>query len=895
MTDQPAYFRYWGKAKKPGQEATGAEYHLLPYHSLDVAAVASMWWDSSPVIRQRFTNISHGNEQQTLAWLQFFIALHDLGKFDVRFQQKVPELLKSLWADAGLDLPSAVLSRNYWHGEYAHFWVYHDLAGRMKWKPSDNPWDEVEGESIWEAWQPWIQAVAGHHGKEPKDFSGQNIPFTDPVILKHDKQARLEFIDAMEALFLVPASLSLDDEPPACDVLFLAGFCSVCDWLGSTTHNRDGEVRFGYQVSHESPREYFNRRLTIARTILKESGLLAKVVAMGGMGGVFPHLSTPRQVQALVDVLPVQQGLTLIEAPTGSGKTEAALAYASYLLAAGVAESIVFALPTQATANAMLDRLLKVAEKLFDQTDVVLAHGKAGFNPQFIDLKKNASRQTPQDADHELEASVHCARWLGQSRKRAFLGQIGVCTVDQVLVSVLPVKHRFVRSFGLGKSVLIIDEVHAYDSYMYGLLNKVLQQQKGMLGSVILLSATLPLQQRQALAAAWGGDVDRFSTQDKYPVITCVGAGEQTCFPLPAEEQQRLAQLPQREVEISWSETPGLLPSDTLLQRMIAAAEAGANVVLICNLVADAQTLARQLSELTALPVDLFHSRFRFKDRQLKEQTVLEAYGTSEQRKRGGLLVATQVVEQSLDLDFDWMITQLCPIDLLFQRLGRLHRHEREWRPAGLEQPQCTVLLPENQQYELHKLIYGNKDAPNSRILWRTEQVVRRNALMRFPAVYRPMIEEVYQEEAWSDEPEEIVREYERFWKEDYASHLKANLITNVHAVWGDDDSNVNLMTRDGEMSLNIVPVTESPQGQCFLGRSSPLSALEEWQRAEQIMLNTVPAPASWKKKGLPVEQEGIIWLVMSETSPGRWECATSQACFSYTVDAGLMVEQLNG
>lgn len=674
-------------------------------------------------------------------------------------------------------------------------------------------------------------------------------------------------------------------------MLFLAGFCSVCDWLGSTTHNRDGEIRFGYQSTDEKPADYFNKRVPIARTLLEESGLLAKVVTVGGMAEVFSQFKTPQQVQTLVDVLPIQQGLTLIEAPTGSGKTEAALAYASYLLAEGMAESIVFALPTQATANAMLDRLLEVADRLFEQTDVVLAHGKAGFNPRFIDLKREASRHTPQDEQNELEASVHCARWLSQSRKRAFLGQMGVCTVDQVLVSVLPVKHRFVRSFGLGKSVLIIDEIHAYDSYMYGLLNKVLKQQRAMQGSVILLSATLPLQQREALVAAWSGQADVFSPQDEYPMITCVGVVKPECFTLPDSEKQRLAQLPVREVQVSWDEAADMLPDDILQQRIVAAAETGANVVVICNLVADAQALKISLSGKTSLPVDLFHSRFRFKDRQTKEQTVLNAYGKGEKRKQGGVLIATQVVEQSLDLDFDWMITQLCPIDLLFQRLGRLHRHERV-RLEGFEQPQCTVLLPQNQQYELHKLIYGNKNAPNSRVLWRTESKVRDNPIMVFPLVYRPMIEAVYQEEAWEDEPGAIVSEYERFWKEDYASYLKANLITDVHAVWDDDDSNVSLLTRDGEMSLNIIPVVETSAGQCFLGNTRLISALEEWQRAEEVMLNTIPAPASWKKQGLPSEKEGVIWLVMLAASEGRWECVTDKARFSYTADTGLTMEQ---
>jgi CRISPR-associated endonuclease/helicase Cas3 len=138
--------------------------------------------------------------------------------------------------------------------------------------------------------------------------------------------------------------------------------------------------------------------------------------------------------------------------------------------------------------------LEKAAERLFAEgPNVVLAHGKDRFNPNFQALQKAAQRPSPQTAELEREASVQCIRWLGASRKRAFLGQIGVCTIDQVLLSVLPVRHQFVRAFGLRKSVLIVDEVHAYDAYMYGLLGRVLNGQQRAGGSALLLSATLPL------------------------------------------------------------------------------------------------------------------------------------------------------------------------------------------------------------------------------------------------------------------------------------------------------------------------------------------------------------------------------------------------------------------
>jgi CRISPR-associated endonuclease/helicase Cas3 len=888
-----ALYRYWGKAQKPDSQEDGDTCHLLVYHSLDVAAVGRQWLNSSPVLVRRFVTMTGCKEKQALAWVLFFIAIHDLGKFDIRFQLKALTATQGLWKTLDLQLPDPIISREYWHGEYAVYWVYQDLGDRFSWKMGD-PWDEPDGEDRWKTWLPWIRAVAGHHGMEPPDTYEPTgyPPQAAPEVIVQDRKARLAFVQAMETLFLEPAGLSLNNLPPPCDLEFLAGFCSVCDWLGSTTENHFEEIRFGFVSEVKNLDTYFKIRLEVASRILAESGLLGHAVTCGGMAAVFPQFSQPHQVQILVDDLPLGNGLTLIEAPTGSGKTEAALAYAARILAEGLAESIIFALPTQATADAMLSRLLEVAERLFNDTNVLLAHGKSRFNPRFIDLKTTAERRRLRNY-REQEASVQCALWLSQSRKRVFLGQIGVCTVDQVLVSALPLRHRFVRSFGLGKSVLIIDEIHAYDAYMYGLLDKVLRHQKAMGGSAFLLSATLPLSLRQKLLESWEADGSVLDADDDYPLITQVMAEETSLHALPEKERQRLARQKPRKVRIEWQEIADMLPNNSLEQAINDAAREGANVVVICNLVADAQEMAQRLARCSNKEVLLFHSRYRFKDRQRIQEQVMSCWGKKEPRLHGGILVATQVIEQSLDLDFDWMISQLCPIDLLFQRLGRLHRHFRK-RPVGFEHPSCTVLLPKGNQYELHKLIYGNGKAPNSRVLWRTEQMVRRYQDMHFPDVYRPLIERVYEEEPWPEEQKEIVEEYEQYWQAQYASRLNAQYISNIENSWNDDDSNVSLLTRDGEMSLNILPVVETALGRCFLDEDTPIGQLEEWQQAEQIMRNTLPAPKSWQRMGLPEPSasDGLIWLKMEPDGYGGWQYQSPEAGFEYTLKHGMRMEK---
>ncbi|MFH1851673.1 MAG: CRISPR-associated helicase/endonuclease Cas3 [Candidatus Neomarinimicrobiota bacterium] len=868
MKDRPAYYRYWGKAEK---DSNG--YHLLPYHCLDVAAVGQVWWQQSQIIRNRFTAISSKCEKEVFAWTMFFIVLHDLGKFDVRFQLKLKDIAYQLWNE--FRNADASQSFKYWHGDYTGYWIFHDLNTLYNWN------SEFNYDDRWEAWQVWVFAIAGHHGIIPTYLDG-NISPADKSVIEHDAKARLEFIGEMEALFLKPANLSLYDIPPVCDSDFLAGFCSVCDWLGSTQFNVDNEERFRYQTQHMALNEYFLKRIPIAEKVFRESGLLRETTGKSGMQGLYPKF-TPHLVQTLVDELPVTASLTIIEAPTGSGKTEAALAYASRLLQAGVVDNIVFALPTQATANAMFDRLMEVADNIYSTSNLLLAHGKARFNERFMDLKKAAKVKSPQDREHELEATIQCSQWLAQSRKRIFLGQIGVCTIDQVLISVLPVRHKFVRSFGLGKSVLIVDEVHAYDSYMYGLLECIITKQRQFNSAAILLSATLPSAQRNNLINAWGVD-DESGTDASYPLITSVAGGKQKFFTLSKNERIILDSTG-RNIVIEIDEQLAMrFQVETLLQ-VIQAASTGANVVIICNLVADAQATVGRLIELGSETLDIFHSRFRFKDRQSKENKVIREYGKGDLRKQGGILVATPVVEQSLDLDFDWMLTQLCPIDLLFQRLGRLHRHERK-RPAGFERPRCAVVIPPDNNYELHKLIYGSKNAPNSRILWRTEQLLRQNKELRFPDVYRPMIENVYNQSPWQNEPTNIREEYERFEMEQEAIRATAWQLMNSNPNFEDSDSKAALLTRDGEMNLNVVPVTGDGRSRAFLDGKF-LAGIEEYQLAEEISLNSIPIPATWKHL-LPVEQDGIIWLTMVPVGDGIWQAEYPKTTFSYTISNGL-------
>lgn len=863
----PLYFRYWGKASK--EDGPTAAFHLLPYHCLDVAAVGSAWWTRSGVIRCMFSRLLP--ESYSQAWLMFFLALHDFGKFDLRFQAKAADVLVNLQPDT--TLPPTNVIQQYSHGPAGFAWFVEEKERLLKRNLSS---------ASAEAWFSWLAPVAGHHGSIPP--YGDDRINARRILPLTDYTARADWFRFLEALFLHPAGLSLADDPPQLTEgmkAFFAGFCSVCDWLGSNS----APGLFEYCSAHQPLDLYFQNRLTTAERVLDFAGVYNIPLRVGGFAALYAPRYQPRQLQTQVDNILLGPGLTLFEAPTGSGKTEAALAYASRLLAANIAESIIFALPTQATANAMLDRLEKIATKLYPHgSNIILAHGKARYNPNFDELRARANASNVQGKEN---ATVHCAEWLAASRKRVFLGQIGVCTVDQVLLSVLPVKHSFVRSFGLGKSVLVVDEVHAYDSYMLGLLCEVLARQRQAGGSAILLSATLPSAQRDLLIEAWeGSSCSRDMAQgarsiDDYPLITCISkSGGLATFRIASEHRP-----PPRRVGIELRALSNLLPDDVLMNELIDAARRGAKVAVICNVVADAQALAKQLRErVSDNPVDIFHSRYRFIDRQNKEQEVLKHYG--EKRPAGGrILVATQVVEQSLNLDFDWLVTQLCPMDLLFQRIGRLHRYHR-LRPKGFKELRCTVLVPTGESYG-----YAQETVYCKAILWRTERLLQGQATFEFPNAYRPLIEKVYQEESWEDEPEPISKALDDHLGQAIAMRSEARRLSNTIINPFDDDADkIRAFTRSGEQGPNVLLLTADERAPLFQPNVI-LDQLPEWDQQEIFDMESVPVPNSWRGS-LPPAENHRVRLAMHETALGRFEVELRNALYIYDRDLGLRKEK---
>ncbi|WP_167386589.1 CRISPR-associated helicase/endonuclease Cas3 [Xenorhabdus kozodoii] len=886
-------YLYWGKARKL-KASEGDKYHLLPFHSLDVVSVAAYWWDHSPALRRLFCLHQNRSEREVRAWVLFFIALHDLGKLDIRFQYKSAQAWLSLNPeDKQSQRPSINEYQTYDHGATGLYWFINDYqpespeddGGFGFTEPTAHPFED---------WLPWVEAVCGHHGtiRRKKDVShsaGHSLPFLLRHYAARDKSARLAWLDIAAELFLAPVGLSLQDTPPDCPVL-MAGFCSIADWLGSWST----EDTFNYRAAAASDvaelRDYFEQRYQEdAMRVVTRSGLIGQAKQDASMQALLDPGYQPRQIQTLVDKLPVASGLTLIEAPTGSGKTEAALAYAWRLLEHNLADSIIFALPTQATANAMLQRMDKLAEKLFTAPNLILAHGNARFNSTFQAIKQRGTNLQEEDAWSQ------CCEWLSQGRKRVFLGQIGVCTIDQVLVSVLPIRHRFIRGFGIGRSVLIIDEIHAYDQYMYGLLDAVLHNQSLAGSPAILLSATLPQKQKQQLLTGYSPDANHQQTvaaEDMpYPLVSWVGNGEKTFFDLQDQPEQYPATF---SLHLEPYYTKEAVPDDSLLERMVDAASNGAQVCLICNLVDVAQQVWRQLKVLAAgrAEVMLFHARFSLADRQAKESAVLSCFGKEGQRCTGRILVATQVVEQSLDVDFDWMITQHCPVDLLFQRLGRLHRHWRAIRPQGFAHPRAVVLFPTTEGYGRIGKIYSH-----TRVMWRTQQKIEalQGKPLYFPDAYRKWIEPIYREDISEPEPHWVTEGMKSFESHRFTQNMKAKQMLDWAERIGlrDNESNEIAVTRDGAMSVPVVPFVATEAGRRLLdGRI--YEQLGEFQQQEALNHNQVNIPVWWTRNlGLVRDKRNRVWLEgNSDIIDWDWESQDGKLRYSHEVGMVLAIPQ---
>ena len=371
-----------------------------------------------------------------------------------------------------------------------------------------------------------------------------------------------------------------------------------------------------------------------------------------------------------------------------------------------------------------------------------LAYGRAELHPQ-----APARVADPSDLDPLYDgdgARVRTVEWF-TGRKRALLAPYGLGTIDQALLGVLYAKHFFLRLYGLAGKTVVVDEVHAYDVYMNALLERLLPWLRALGSHVVLLSATLPSESRRALLNAWDPDAPLPADPDPaatgYPAVWASAGGVVSRLAGPADglTADRSQRCTLRRGD----------PDPVAVARTAAeAVRSGAAVAVVCNTVARAQAVSQAvagvLSDLAPEDRVLFHARFVRRERQRAEDHVLRRFGKG--RPAGpAVLVGTQVIEQSLDLDIDLMLSDLAPVDLLLQRAGRLHRHDRP-RPKAHAEPLLIWLCPSWSPLALPDVteVSGHGRVYDQTALWRTARLLAGRDRWHLPGDYRPLIETVY-------------------------------------------------------------------------------------------------------------------------------------------------------
>lgn len=825
MVDEVLWL-YWGKA-----DPKVGGHHAMVLHSLDVAACAFALLRADPVLCRKLARRLEIDEAKLPITIALFAALHDLGKLDARFQIKAPQVAEQLQPG----LLSGVDRGSYAHGGEGYRMFLEDAPERAN--------------TLGPGGCELLAAVCGHHGTIP---GGEPPHGRRPgKLTRQDQRARSAFFDAMVEVFVpMGAERSLDHADRA-SVQLVAGLCAIADWVGS---NVDW---FPYVPDAVELPVYWGERWERAEKAVALAGLVALPSGVVTLPDLFPGFS-PRGVQRLSEAIQMSEpALVIVEAEMGQGKTEAALALAARAVSAGHASGIYVALPTMATSNAMLARVEEVAPRLFPgPVQLALAHGRARRNVIFSQLVSRGVRASDGDA---AEASAVCARWL-LSKKRVLLAQLGVGTVDQAMHSVLRVHHQFVRVAALARSVVIIDEVHAYDSYMEVILEHAVRWLGALDVPVVLLSATLPAERRARLTAAWRNvpyDGNELPSADAamsapYPQVTEVTRTRLEVSALPEPPPVS------RTVELI--HTRGRTEED-IARQLTLAASAGAYVAWIRNTVREAQRAFAAVEAATSEPQverSLFHARFRACDRRRVEEGVLAQFGRGRPSATGAgrVLVATQVVEQSLDLDFDALVTDLAPIDLMLQRAGRLHRHARP-RPMGHEVPRLTVLAPLASEVEAGKFgpsayVY---DAPT---LWLADRALEGRSAWALPTDIRRLVEDTYhpaqRAHRLSAAPERVQALETRRFEEVAVREGKAALILiggpahdGLGAWVADDDERVQALTRDGR-SVTLLPLewdgvtARSLDGDAFEIDADAASA---WQTVDRMLDETLSVPSA--------------------------------------------------
>jgi CRISPR-associated endonuclease/helicase Cas3 len=693
MIGAPSAAEFWGKLERDNEGRVTA-WHPLLAHCADVAACCQALLVHT-LLGNRLAALA-GLPRLTeiqIARLCVIAVLHDLGKANHGFQNK--------WMPA--------------KPQHGHVSEVVALFGRC---PSvEAALSEALTSTRMRAFfaepenaEDFLRAAISHHGRPARAEKAASTVLwrkeraRDPMaeVARLRAASEVWFPDA----WAPGASADLLPATPEFQHGF-AGLVMLADWLGSS------QLWFPYSETTEDRMPFAGEA---AARALMDIGLLATPArealqrAPLTFSQVLRKGQTARPAQRAMAESPCElaPSLTVLESETGSGKTEAALYRFLQLHRAGLVDGLYFALPTRTAADQIHRRVVRVVDQAFPDPStrppVVLAV------PGYLRVDEALGVRLPGFKvlwNDDPKERYRYRGWAAEHPKRYLAGAIVVGTIDQVLLSTLRVSHSHLRASSLLRQLLVVDEVHASDAYMNTLLRKVLSRHAQAGGHALLMSATLGAAARLRLL---GDDRPHPSFEDccqePYPLVTHRVGAETRSVAVAEPGTAKAVEI----VSEPWMDEPARIARTAL-----DAAEQGAAVLVIRNTVngciavqqtlealAEERNQVHLLMRCNGVPAP-HHARFTREDRLALDAAIEQHFGTGAPR-RGVVAVATQTVQQSLDLDADFLLTDLCPMDVLLQRIGRLHRNlhrPSDERPPAFRAAKVVVLTPASDLVDL--------------------------------------------------------------------------------------------------------------------------------------------------------------------------------------------------
>ncbi len=842
----PVYTRSpWGKFDQ-------GEIHLLEHHLADVGACFEALL-AQHTIRKRLARSGGLDDldDASVARLSILAALHDIGKANVGFQTRV-------WRDSDFPEGQRRPGRSGHYNELVPVlngedrrtaaWFFDALGW---WWNAIESWDDRGGETVCAL----LVAALSHHGR-PLHLEG-GYSRNEDIWQRLGRLEPRQVVERIGGLVKdwFPAAFS-DGAPlpaaPEFQHMFL-GLCNWSDWIGSN------KMWFPYL---DSPQHgYVLRAQQQAADAIQSLGLdveqqRASFQDIPGFGGLFEihGSSEPNAIQRAAADTSLEEQLVIIESETGSGKTEAALWRFARMYKAALVDGLYFALPTRAAAVQIHDRVKRFVSNLFPaqhRPPVVLAVpgyysgedadsiGLPGYNPWW-------------DDHHATEKP-----WATENPKRFLSAQIAVGTVDQAMMGALMIKNAHMRTACLSRNLLVVDEVHASDPYMRVVLEALLNAHTGAGGYALLMSATLGSAARHRWLNhgrhnAGEGPTLEDAKNAPYPAISIKRTVGESLVGVRENGQDKSVRV----------ETASEMRDfHAVAQRALEAAHSGAKVLVVRNTVGYAIRTQLALEEVAVLGYEgllfdlggkrtLHHGRFAAIDRQRLDKRIEEVLSRKDRSPGGRVVIGTQTLEQSLDIDADMLISDLCPVDVLLQRVGRLHRHRRENRPIGYKTPACVVLTPPYN--DLSPLLRSGTDAnglgphggvyEDLRTLEATLRLIEQHAEWNIPKMNRSLVEQATHPYAL----DKIVQKME-LKSEDWRVH--ANSIAGVGIAQG-QIARFSIIRRDksffGPDNQNVVFRDVEERVRTRLGEdridvgfdSPPASPFDETARVDKLVVS---------------------------------------------------------